>query len=191
MTPSEYVLLGVAGVSLAGLCLMVWARRRARLRDDIPVVDWEARAEAAERRAEQAEATVKAGLLPHLARLLRSKLVSGLIFQRRRLVESHQQGAERAEALEGRLASVQKGIEAKLHKYEGRLRELSQPAEAPQDDGAVRTTFPRAPEPPRRNPLLQRPVGSQPAPVKFAELISRKKAAGSPTASSESDTPKQ
>jgi hypothetical protein len=167
------LLIGVG----AGVVILAWLfllRRARRLDRGVPVVDWEARAQVAERRAELAEATVRAGLLPYLARLLRSKLVMGLLFQRRRLVASHREGAERAEALEERLASAHADLQEKLRSYEGKLQRKGNDA-----TGEPRTTaLPRAREPegapPRRNPLTQRRVEPPQTPVRFTDLLARK-----------------
>jgi len=176
VTPIDYVLLVVAGGGVAVLLMLFLARRNARLRRGIPVVDWEARAEAAERRAEQAEATVKAGLLPYLARLLRSKLVTGLVSQRRHLVESHREGTERAEALEERLASAHEGLQEKLRSYENKLQQAGQTPASADGQGSVQEKGSQTTVSTRRNPLIQRRVQPPPAPVKFADLLSRKQA---------------
>jgi hypothetical protein len=179
VTLLDYVFLAVAGVGMVVLLMLFLARRNRVRRRGIPVVDLEARAEEAERRAEQAEATVKAGLLPHLARLLRSKMVTGLLSQRRHLVKSHREGAERAEALEERLASAQADLQKRLRGYEDRLQESVQKPKAADGKGSVQDASSQAAAPARRNPLIQRHVKPPPAAVKFAELLSRKQSPNS------------
>jgi hypothetical protein len=133
-------------------------------------VDWQARAEAAERRAGEAEAMVKAGLLPQLARLLRTKLVMTLVRQRRELVAVQETGARRAEDLERRLASLQEGVRHKPDENAGPppTPESVIEAGAPADPAAAAASATR------RNPLVQRPrIDAEP--VHFKELLARRR----------------
>jgi hypothetical protein len=87
---------------------------------------WQERALQAERRADQAATVVRAGLLPHLAGWLKSKLVRGLLWQRRQLLDVQRQAAQDVEELERRLARVQAPLAERLHAYEKRITELEQ-----------------------------------------------------------------
>jgi hypothetical protein len=85
---------------------------------------WEQRASAAERRAERATAVVRAGLTPHLARLLKDQLVWTLMAQRTQMVSTQSAGAGMLEELEQRLARIQTEFESRAESYEQRIAEL-------------------------------------------------------------------
>ena len=85
---------------------------------------WQKRARDAERRAEQATAMVKAGLLPHLAQLLRDKLFWKLIRQRSRLLQTQYSGEQLIAEFEERLAGVQSQFQTCMRSYERRIEEL-------------------------------------------------------------------
>jgi endonuclease/exonuclease/phosphatase family metal-dependent hydrolase len=86
--------------------------------------EWRQRALAAERRAQDATAMVKSGLFPHLARLMRNKLVGALFSQREYLLETQQQAAFQVAILEERLAKIQEQLNQRLGLYERRIIEL-------------------------------------------------------------------
>lgn len=182
LTPIEIILLWTAAGG-AGALVLLWLRRSRRRRSSaVPVVDWEARAQAAERRAMEAETVVKTGLIPHLARLLRAKLVTGLLHQRRQLVEGQETGAQRAEALEARLANAQEGLKQKLRDYETKVKTLEAQAGARPIEDPTPGPRPALNPSPRKNPLVTRPVRPPPAPVRFGELVARKEEAKTPGA---------
>jgi hypothetical protein len=173
------LLWAAAGLLLFLLLVMGWGwarSRRSQPPPGTPVVDWHGRVVAAEQRAVQAEQVVKAGLLPHLARLLRAKLVVALLRQRRELVAGQEAGTEKAEDLERRLASVQEEIRRKLETSAANSK-------APKAVGvAAPGSGPAAPQTPRRNPLIERrPVVSEP--VRFNELLARRRQVKAPAAS--------
>jgi DNA-directed RNA polymerase subunit RPC12/RpoP len=86
--------------------------------------DWERRAEEAERRAGNALTTVRAALLPHLARLMMDKLVQTLVLQRRGLMDTQENATQRVEDLEKRLETLQQRLQRQLQTHERRIGEL-------------------------------------------------------------------
>jgi hypothetical protein len=169
LTAGLTVLAGAAIVALAWVYLRRRRERVARLKPD-----WEQRALRAERRADEAEAVVRAGLLPYVARLLRSKLLLGLMSQRSSLLQTQHAGAERVVQLEQRLADAHSQLEARLQSYEQRISELR--------EGSVSQAMPR-PEPAptaagqavRKNPLLAPTPPVETPPVHFADIMARRK----------------
>ena len=67
---------------------------------------------------------VKAGLLPHLAQLLRDKLFWKLIRQRSRLLQTQYSGEQLIAEFEERLAGVQSQFQTCMKSYERRIEEL-------------------------------------------------------------------
>jgi hypothetical protein len=86
--------------------------------------DWKERALAAEKRAQNANAVVKSGLIPHLANLMRNKLVGMLVSQREYLLETQQHATFQVALLEERLAKIQEQLNHRLSSYERRILEL-------------------------------------------------------------------
>jgi 7TM-HD extracellular len=86
--------------------------------------EWRRRAIAAEQRAQQATAIVRAGMLSHLARYLSTELVKKLIAQRSDLIDGQQQAAERVEALAGRLENLEMPVRESEQFYQQRIAEL-------------------------------------------------------------------
>jgi len=86
--------------------------------------EWQQRAEQAEQRAENALTTVRAALVPHLARLMMDKLVQALVHQRRSLMETQENATQRVASLEKRLETLQEQLQRRLQTYERRLGEL-------------------------------------------------------------------
>jgi DNA-directed RNA polymerase subunit RPC12/RpoP len=68
--------------------------------------------------------TIRAALLPHLARLMMDKLVQTLLHQRRNLIETQSNATVRVEDLEKRLETLQKQLNRRLQTYECRIAEL-------------------------------------------------------------------
>ncbi len=87
---------------------------------------WQARALTAERRADQATAMMRAGLLPLLARWLKTRLVQGMLAQRNHSLATQQQAAADLAKLEERLAKVQAPLTERLRAYEQRIALLEQ-----------------------------------------------------------------
>jgi hypothetical protein len=69
-------------------------------------------------------AAFRAALVPHLARLLRNKLVRKLISQRSALLDTQQQAALEVMELEARLQRIQAPLQERLRAYESRITEL-------------------------------------------------------------------
>ncbi len=85
---------------------------------------WKARALAAEQRALQAQAVVRAGLLPKLARWLNQRLVRGLLVQRASWIDTQRQAELAIAEFENRLIKVRAPLEERLKAYEKRIVEL-------------------------------------------------------------------
>jgi hypothetical protein len=86
--------------------------------------EWKQRALSAEKRASQASAVVRAGLLPHLAQWLKHKFVSKLMADRSHLLSTQEKAALELAQLEERLARLQAPLEQRLRAYEERIAEL-------------------------------------------------------------------
>ncbi len=85
---------------------------------------WQKRAMEAEHRADQAVAAVRSGLMPHLARLMKDRLLRKLAAQRSELLNTQQSSTRIVTDLEQRLASVQTQFQTRLQMYECRIAEL-------------------------------------------------------------------
>lgn len=92
------------------------------VRDDPPL--HRERVPVAEPRSEAAAALMRAGLLPHLARLMMDRLVQTLLLQRRNLMETQQNGILRVADLETRLEALQGKVERRLQTYERQISDL-------------------------------------------------------------------
>lgn len=179
MRPLSITLIALGLLATAGF--LVWATR-ARIRRARRMAgatnDWQARALLAEQRAAQAETVVRAGLLPHLARLLRGRLVVGLLSQRSQLLDTQQKSAERVTDLERRLAAAHGRLEDRLQEYQRRVGELQsrEPGEPPSPTPtAAANPIPPAPPPaPRRSPFRSHPAPAHPEPVRFSTIVHRK-----------------
>jgi hypothetical protein len=90
---------------------------------------WRQRAMAAESRAERATAVVRAGLTPHLARMMKDQLVWTLMAQRSRMVSTQDAGAVMVAELEQRLEQIQSEFESRVETYEKRITELQRELE--------------------------------------------------------------
>lgn len=66
----------------------------------------------------------RSSMLPHLARLMMDKLVQGLLFQRRELMDTHAAAAEQIAVMEQRLALLQTKWQRRLSFYEERVAAL-------------------------------------------------------------------
>jgi hypothetical protein len=86
---------------------------------------WQERALAAERRAEQASAIVRRGLLPHLGQWLKHKLVRRLIADRTQLLHTQQAATLKALAVDERLARIEAQVHQQIQVYERRIEELT------------------------------------------------------------------
>lgn len=85
---------------------------------------WEKRAMEAEHRADRVVAAVRSGLMPHLARLMKDRLLRKLATQRSQLLNTQQSSARMVAELEQRLALVQAQFQTRVQSYERRIAEL-------------------------------------------------------------------
>jgi len=72
------------------------------------------------------ERALRAGLWPHLADWLKNKLVQGLLFQRRHLLEAQDLAARQAAEFDQRLEQVHFEMQERIHQYEQRIVDLEQ-----------------------------------------------------------------
>jgi hypothetical protein len=93
------------------------------------VAVWQQRALSAESRAERATAVVRAGLTPHLARMMKDQLVWTLMAQRTHMVSTQDVSAEMVSELEQRLELIQSEFESRVETYEKRIAELERELE--------------------------------------------------------------
>ena len=119
---------GLAATVVVGLGLWAGFRRRphpslALIRPDA-TSDWRQRALAAEQRADQAVAIVRAGLLPHLARWWSQTVLQRLLGQRAQLLDHQHQAEREVGQLEARLIQLQAPLQERLRAYEERIAEL-------------------------------------------------------------------
>jgi hypothetical protein len=84
----------------------------------------EQRTRTAEQRAEEALAVMRLEFTPHLAAIMRDRVVISLIEQRARLLDAHQANAEKVLALEQRLTAIQKQVRLQSDAYEQRIAQL-------------------------------------------------------------------
>ena len=90
---------------------------------------WRQRAMTAESRAERATAVVRAGLTPHLARMMKDQLVWTLMAQRSRMASTQDAGAVMVAELEQRLEQIQSEFESRVETYEKRIAALQRELE--------------------------------------------------------------
>ena len=90
----------------------------------------EQRALAAEQRAARAQAVVRNGLVPYLARLMKDKLFRGMASQRAHLLKVQHAGAAQVAELEQRLAKIQMQLQNRVAAYERRIAELEKEVSA-------------------------------------------------------------
>jgi len=87
---------------------------------------WRTRAMRAEDRANQAAAVMRSGLMPHLGRLMRERLIAWLSSQRGQLLTSQEVGTEQVLELEERLQRIQTQFQERMQTREERISELEQ-----------------------------------------------------------------
>jgi hypothetical protein len=97
---------------------------RNRNHDPIRLSGMEQRTRTAEQRAQQALAVLRSELAPHLADLMKDRLVWTLMSQRARLLNAHQVSSEKVVALEHRLNAVQRQFRRQTDAYEQRIAQL-------------------------------------------------------------------
>ncbi|EEF59005.1 endonuclease/exonuclease/phosphatase family protein [Pedosphaera parvula] len=131
-------LWGGAAIVLFLVVIIIWnlamlSRRKANS-NVVPMIPegandlqtWQQRALLAERRADEANAVMREGLLPHLSHWLKEKLVRKLLSQRAELMETQQAAALRALAIDERLAKIESQIQQRNEIYEQRIDELTE-----------------------------------------------------------------
>jgi pSer/pThr/pTyr-binding forkhead associated (FHA) protein/flagellar biosynthesis/type III secretory pathway chaperone len=70
------------------------------------------------------ESVLRAGLWPHLAEWFKGKVLQGLLYQRRKLLEAQELAARQAFEFDQRLAAVQTEMHDRIKEYEQRIVEL-------------------------------------------------------------------
>ncbi len=68
--------------------------------------------------------SVRAALIPQLARLMMNRLVQALFAQRENLIDTQAEATQRMAELEERIAKAQEGVQRKIATYEARITEL-------------------------------------------------------------------
>ena len=86
---------------------------------------WQQRALDAEERAERAQAMVRRGVLPHLRRWLKQKLVRKLASDRARLLEAQETATRKALNVDERLNRIELQLQQQNRAYERRIEELT------------------------------------------------------------------
>jgi endonuclease/exonuclease/phosphatase family metal-dependent hydrolase len=97
---------------------------------DSQIQSLEQRALAAEQRAARAQAVVRNGMVPYLARLMKDRLFRGLASQRAQLLKVQHAGAAQVAELEQRLAKIQMQLQHRVAAYERRIAELEKEVSA-------------------------------------------------------------
>ncbi len=134
---------------------------RVALPESTSTDGWQQRALEAEQRAQRATDAVRDGLLPHLAEVLKTRLVQGLVSQRADLLEAQQRAAAEVAELERRLDQVHAPLQERMKAYEQRIgdleRQLAQRGgdqrETPRTESKVDSN-PAAPERPARRMVI-------------------------------------
>ena len=192
----DWLWIGGGCIAVAMVLTTVWVLIRLAKRSHRGVrlePDWQARAEAMELRATQAEATVRAGVIPLVARFLQSKFVVGLLRQRADLIQVQTDTTQKVVELEQRLADAHSRVQDRLEEYEQQAAASRQLQASPEP--AAATPRPIDPTPPlsvpRRNPLrAPTHLSPEPSAVQFSDIMARKKAAaGQPPRNREARNP--
>jgi endonuclease/exonuclease/phosphatase family metal-dependent hydrolase len=104
---------------------------------------------------------VRTALLPHLARLMKDRLVGALLAQRAHLMRTQESGTEQVAELEQRLVTIQTQLQERYQDYEQRIHALEQRLAAKEAENrtlrqALSTPSQATPATPvRRGPRLQ------------------------------------
>lgn len=86
---------------------------------------WQQRALAAEEKAERTQALVRKGMIPHLQRWLKQKVLRRLVADRSELLNAQQAATHKARAVDERLTRIELQIKQQNLAYERRLEELT------------------------------------------------------------------
>jgi hypothetical protein len=111
------------GLRRPGKALRRWWRRQTPARP-VRMEVWEQRTRRAELQAQQAVAALRSELTPHLARMMKDRLIWTLMNQRARLLSINQANAEKVATLEHRLTAIQLQIRKQAEAYESRIADL-------------------------------------------------------------------
>jgi len=95
---------------------------------------WQRRALAAEQAAERANALLRQGLVPHLSRWLKEKLVRKLINDRAELLATQQAAVRQVIAVDERLARIEAQIQHQNRAYVRRIEELTAELQAAKEE---------------------------------------------------------
>ncbi len=85
-------------------------------------------------RVEGVPATMRAALIPQLARMMMNRLVQALFAQRESLIDTQAKATRRMVELEERIARAQTNVEGKIAAYEGRIGELESQLAAKEEE---------------------------------------------------------
>jgi hypothetical protein len=86
--------------------------------------NWQRRALVAEQQARNAQAVARTGLLAHLARLMKTRVVQRLTWQRGDLLDAQEKAAAEMAEMEERLRKIHAPLQDRLRAYEKRIAEL-------------------------------------------------------------------
>lgn len=95
---------------------------------------WQRRALAAEAAADQANAVLRAGLLPELSRWLKQKLVRKLITDREELITGQQAATRQVMAVDARLARIEAQMQHQNRAYIKRIEDLTAELQAAKEE---------------------------------------------------------
>jgi hypothetical protein len=103
----------------------------------------QARRARADQEADNTTAIVRAGVVPHLARMMMNRLVQALLFQRSHLMQTQETATTRVEDMAERLFKVQSQFEKRVKTYETRIKQLEEELAAKEEENRelMRTNF--------------------------------------------------
>ena len=85
-------------------------------------------------RVESLPTTMRAALIPQLARMMMNRLVQALFAQRESLIDTQAEATRRMAELEERIGRAQTNVERKFAAYEGRIVELESQLAAKEEE---------------------------------------------------------
>jgi predicted nuclease with TOPRIM domain len=88
----------------------------------------------AEKRAEKANAVIRAGLVSHLARWMSDSVIQRLILQRTQLLDTQQKATSEMDALGERLETVHNRMQSRLAAYERQIADLEKKLDAKDEE---------------------------------------------------------
>ena len=116
-------------------------------------------------RVESLPTTMRAALIPQLARMMMNRLVQALFAQRESLIDTQAEATRRMAELEERIGRAQTNVERKFAAYEGRIVELESQLAAKEEENRelMRANFQLAKK------ALEAESGPQPARVNLRD----------------------